>query len=132
LFVERAVETRRETKGRPFWGEGKGRFVHIQKGHVKKGARDDDEWFGIEERGRERGPPDSQPAIAAGIEVKAEAEAEECAICLDDMPRLGAGGSVLLACSHAFHAVCLDRWKDKCLEKGLHFTCAMCRRPAEA
>jgi hypothetical protein len=38
----------------------------------------------------------------------------------------------LLACSHVFHAGCLARWKDKCLKKGIAYTCAMCRRPAEA
>ena len=66
--------------------------------------------------------PDSEP----------EPEPEECAICLNDLPlpgeeEGGAGGAVLLACSHIFHTVCLERWKDKCLEKAVPYTCAMCR-----
>ena len=61
---------------------------------------------------------------------------EECAICLNDLPVAGdddeeeedeGNSAVLLACLHTFHAACLARWKDKCLEKGLCFTCAMCR-----
>ena len=61
-----------------------------------------------------------------------EPEPEECAICLNDLPLPGeqeedGDGAVLLACSHSFHAECLGRWKAKCLEKGLRFTCAMCR-----
>ena len=58
-----------------------------------------------------------------------EPEAEECAICLNDLPLPGEedGGAVLLACSHTFHTSCLERWKDNCLEKGLQYTCAMCR-----
>ena len=56
-----------------------------------------------------------------------EPEPEECAICLNDLPVAGEAGAVLLVCTHAFHADCLGRWKDKCLEKGLPYTCAMCR-----
>ena len=56
-------------------------------------------------------------------------EPDECAICLNDLPAAGddEGGVVLLACSYVFHADCLERWKDKCLEKGIPFTCGMCR-----
>jgi hypothetical protein len=59
-----------------------------------------------------------------------EPEPEECAICLNDLPLPGEeeeGGAVLLACFHTFHTLCLARWKDKCLEKALPYTCAMCR-----
>ena len=48
-----------------------------------------------------------------------EEELEECAICLNDLPAAGDEGGVLLACSHTFHALCLERWKDTCLEKAL-------------
>ena len=65
--------------------------------------------------------PDPEP------QQPAEPEPEECTICLNDLPAAGAEGAVLLACTHTFHADCLQRWKDKCLEKGLRFTCAMCR-----
>ena len=34
---------------------------------------------------------------------------------------------MLLQCTHTFHADCLARCKNKSLEKGLRFTCAMCR-----
>ena len=56
-------------------------------------------------------------------------EPEECAICLLELSVDGEGGeaTALLRCSHVFDAGCLQRWKDKCLEKGLRFTCAMCR-----
>ena len=54
-------------------------------------------------------------------------EPEECAICLGDLSAADEEGGVLLACSHVFHANCLERWKAKCLEKGLRFTCAICR-----
>ena len=61
-------------------------------------------------------------------ELEEPEEPDECAFCLNDLPTtVEEGGAVLLACSHVFHADCLDRWKDKCLEKGLRFTCAMCR-----
>lgn len=53
---------------------------------------------------------------------------EECSICLADLPPSGNEGGVLLACSHAFHTECLQRWKHKCVEKGLRSTCAMCRQ----
>ena len=56
-----------------------------------------------------------------------EEEPEEYAMCLNDLPPSGADGGVLLGCSHTFHAECLGRWKAKCLEKGLRFTCPMCR-----
>ena len=55
-------------------------------------------------------------------------EPEECALCLNDLPLPGEEGAVLLVCTHAFHTGCLERWKDKCPEKGLPLTCAMCRR----
>lgn len=35
---------------------------------------------------------------------------------------------MLLVCTHAFHTLCLDRWENKCLEKGLPLTYAMCCR----
>ena len=77
----------------------------------------------------------SLPAAAASKLAIEEAEPEpeeseepeECAICLDDLPAAGGEGAVLLACSHSFHAGFLQRWKDKCLEKGLPYTRAMCR-----
>jgi hypothetical protein len=64
-------------------------------------------------------------------ESEPEPEPEECAICLNDLPAAGeegGEGAVLLVCTHAFHTVCLGRWKDKCMEKGIPFTCCMCRR----
>ena len=61
-------------------------------------------------------------------------EPEEHVICLNELPAAGddeeedeGEGTVMLACSHVFHADCLQRWKGKCMEKGLRFTCAMCR-----
>ena len=66
-------------------------------------------------------------ATAAEQQPEPEPELEECAICLNDLPLPGEEGAVLLACTHAFHTLCLDRWKAKCLEKGLPYTCAMCR-----
>jgi tetratricopeptide (TPR) repeat protein len=68
-----------------------------------------------------------EAAAAEEEEAEAEAEAEECAICLGDLPAAGGDGAVLLACSHAFHTGCLERWKDKCLEKRLPYTCGLCR-----
>jgi hypothetical protein len=64
-------------------------------------------------------------------EPESQQEPEECAICLGDLPLAGGEGAVLLACSHTLHAGCLARWKDKCQEKGLRFTCVMCRQPVE-
>jgi tetratricopeptide (TPR) repeat protein len=63
-------------------------------------------------------------------ESNPEPEPEECAICLGDLPAADEEGGVLLACSHTFHADCLARWKGKCLDKGIPFTCALCRGPA--
>ena len=72
---------------------------------------------------------EAEPNLAPDPEAEAEAEEpepepEECAICLTDLEE---GPATRLVCTHTFHAVCLARWKDKCLEKGLQFTCAMCR-----
>jgi hypothetical protein len=63
-------------------------------------------------------------------EGEEEEEADVCAICLDeeDRPVGGKEGVTLLACSHAFHTRCLEQWKDYCLEKGIAYTCAMCRQ----
>ena len=69
-------------------------------------------------------------AAAAQLQIdepELEPEPDECAICLNDLPLPGEEGAVLLVCTHVFHTVCLDRWKAKCLEKGLPYTCAMCR-----
>ena len=63
----------------------------------------------------------------AAEEDEPEPEPEECAICLNDLPLPGEEGAVLLVCTHAFHTGCLERCKAKCLEKGLAYTCAMCR-----
>ena len=67
-----------------------------------------------------------QPSAAAPEPEQPE-EPEECAICLGELAPASAPGGMLLQCTHTFHADCLQRWKDKCLEKGLRFTCAMCR-----
>jgi pyruvate/2-oxoglutarate dehydrogenase complex dihydrolipoamide acyltransferase (E2) component len=67
---------------------------------------------------------EEEEAEAQEEEPEPKPEPEECAICLEDLP---AAGAVLLACSHSFHADCLERWKGKCLEKGLRFTCGLCR-----
>jgi tetratricopeptide (TPR) repeat protein len=54
-----------------------------------------------------------------------EPEPEECAICLNDLEE---GMEARLLCTHVFHTQCLERWKNRCLEKELPYTCGMCRR----
>ena len=48
----------------------------------------------------------------------------------EPLPGEEEGGAVPLACSHTFHALCLERWKEKSLEKAVPYTCAMCRAVA--
>jgi tetratricopeptide (TPR) repeat protein len=85
---------------------------------------------------QEKQQQEAQAAVGAAEEEEEEEEEEECAICLGGLPAAGAGagaeGRVVLACLHYFHAGCLERWKDKCLEKAIAYTCAMCRRPVVA
>jgi hypothetical protein len=52
---------------------------------------------------------------------------EECSVCLNDIEGEEAGMAVLLVCTHLFHAECLSLWEKKTEEKGLAFTCPMCR-----
>ena len=85
---------------------------------------------------------DKQEQQKQPVPAPDEATTDECAICLGDLQFSAAAaagtnnggdddgdGTVLLACSHALHAGCLERWKAKCLEKGLRFTCPLCRGP---
>jgi hypothetical protein len=64
---------------------------------------------------------------------KEEPEVEACPICEwdgdddDDEDEEGVA-RVALACGHSvFHRLCLEAWSRKCREKGLDFTCPMCR-----
>ena len=79
-----------------------------------------------EQEVEQQGQEEAMAAAAAQLHIH-EPEPEECAICTDDLPLPGEEGATLLVCSHTFHTRCLGRWKDKCLEKGLRFTCPMCR-----
>ena len=69
--------------------------------------------------------PEPGPKPEPEPEPEPKPEPEECAICLNDLEE---GTAARLVCTHVFHSGCLERWKDKCLEKGLPYTCAMCRR----
>jgi hypothetical protein len=63
-----------------------------------------------------------------------EPEVEACPICEwegdddDDEDEEEGMARVALACGHSvFHRLCLQAWSRKCREKGLDFTCPMCR-----
>jgi ferredoxin-like protein FixX len=76
------------------------------------------------------------PAITAQQNQQKEEEEEEpeveaCPICEwddDDDEKEEGAARVALACGHSmFHRLCLQAWSRKCREKGLDFTCPMCR-----
>ena len=57
-----------------------------------------------------------------------EGGAAVCAICLAGLEEAGAGCqevAELGACSHAFHAACIDAWAGT----GVAATCPLCRAP---
>jgi hypothetical protein len=70
--------------------------------------------------------PPRQEGKGEGEEAEEEEEeADECAICLIG---LGEEGLEVLACAHAYHARCLDAWRDRCRAKEVTLTCPYCRQ----
>ncbi|EER89870.1 hypothetical protein BDA96_10G206000 [Sorghum bicolor] len=59
-------------------------------------------------------------AVAPAFPYKDDAAAAQCAVCLEGM-KDGEAARRLPACSHAFHAGCIDMWLDS------HATCPVCR-----
>jgi len=63
------------------------------------------------------------------VEKKEEEKEDTCPMCLlgydeDDDEDI----TVTLSCSHRFHVICLDCWKEKCLSRGVLITCPYCRQ----
>nr|CAD1825226.1 unnamed protein product [Ananas comosus var. bracteatus] len=67
-------------------------------------------------------PPRRAPSWRAAMRtVAAEAEGEECAVCLEELGS-GAGEEVKeVGCGHRFHGGCIERWM------GMRATCPVCR-----
>jgi len=56
-----------------------------------------------------------------------KAQAEECAICLDDIDGIRRSKLAFLKCGHTFHSTCMARWNKQCKERSYVRTCPYCR-----
>lgn len=57
-----------------------------------------------------------------------KAQAEECAICLDNMDDIRRSKLVVNKCGHTFHLACMARWNKQCKERSVVRTCPYCRK----
>jgi hypothetical protein len=57
-----------------------------------------------------------------------KAQAEECAICLDDIDGIRTDNVDVLKCGHIFHSDCMARWEKQCKERSFVRTCPYCRK----